>query len=272
MGELTYRRDKHLDFLENQDNNALEVLMNIIIKDKDGDLRESEDLTLQDRYKKYAPDHSKYWDLIAADYQYFGANTLVSIFRETGVLYEEILSDVCKKMNVNLPKNPTVDVMESNLLMKTIEKVLDDMDEQERKEWIKDLDIKTTDFSTVAIMAAIQSGIRLGGFFAYQIAVVVANSIAKAVIGTGLSLATNVAITRTVAAFAGPIGWAVTGAITGVQLAGPAYRITIPATIYIVALRQAMSNKQAFELKCPNCGEPIMNSNAKFCPECGVSL
>jgi len=89
MGILRYREDKHLDLLSKMDNDSLDVLVTIITKDKNGNLRDSEDLTLQDRYKQYHPDHTKYWDLIAADYQYFGGNTAINWMRGSGVLYED---------------------------------------------------------------------------------------------------------------------------------------------------------------------------------------
>ncbi len=67
MGKLNYKEDENLEFLSKIDNQSLDVLVNIITKDKDGNLRLSEDLTLQDRYIEHAPNHSEYWDLIAAD-------------------------------------------------------------------------------------------------------------------------------------------------------------------------------------------------------------
>ena len=36
----------------------------------------------------------------------------------------------------------------------------------------------------------------------------------------------------------GPIGWVITGLWTAIDIAGPAYRVTIPAVIEIVVLRQ----------------------------------
>jgi len=87
MGKLVYQEDKHLNFLSSVDNYKLNVLVNIITKDNKGKIRISEDLTLQDAYKKYYPNHRKYWYLIAADYQYFGGNTIVNKFKGKGVLY-----------------------------------------------------------------------------------------------------------------------------------------------------------------------------------------
>ena len=272
MGRLNYREDKHLNFLSKIDNESLTVLVSIITKNEKGKTRSSEDLTLQERYKQHSPDHSQYWDLIAADYQYFGGNTLVSTFRRSGILYEEILNDTCKEMKVNFPKNASVEIKETNLLLKTMETALEEMSDSQRKEFLRELGSKNINLSKQATMAAIQAAVRMGGFASYQLALVVANGISRQLLGHGLKLVANAGLVRAIGIAAGPIGWAVTAAWTAVDLAGPAKRITIPATIYIASLRQAELNKQAFELKCPNCSEPILNSNAKFCPECGVSL
>ncbi|WQZ14053.1 flagellar biosynthesis protein FlgG [Helicobacter pylori] len=36
---------------------------------------------------------------------------------------------------------------------------------------------------------------------------------------------------------AGPIGWVITGALVSVNLAGPAYRVTVPACVLVATLR-----------------------------------
>lgn len=87
-----------------------------------------------------------------------------------------------------------------------------------------------------------QGAIKAGGFMSYQIALIVANAVAKAVIGRGLTLAANAGLTRAMSVFAGPIGWAITGLWTAVDLAGPAYRITMPAVIQVAFLRLRHSN------------------------------
>lgn len=86
-------------------------------------------------------------------------------------------------------------------------------------------------------MAAVQSAIKLGGFASYKVAVIVANAVARALLGRGLSFAANAALTRWIGVFAGPIGWAVTIAWTALDIAGPAYRVTIPAVIQIAYMR-----------------------------------
>ncbi|MCM7155456.1 hypothetical protein M8O35_16530 [Enterobacter roggenkampii] len=53
---------------------------------------------------------------------------------------------------------------------------------------------------------AIQAGIKTSGFAAYQMALVVTNGVAKALLGRGLTVAGNAMLTRTMGAFAGPVG------------------------------------------------------------------
>jgi uncharacterized protein YaaW (UPF0174 family) len=71
-------------------------------------------------------------------------------------------------------------------------------------------------------LVAIQAVIRVAGFAAYRLAVIVANAVARALLGRGLSLAANAALTRTIGVFAGPIGWALTALWTAVDVASPA--------------------------------------------------
>lgn len=60
----------------------------------------------------------------------------------------------------------------------------------------------------------------------------------KVLIGRGLSIAGNAALTRTMTILTGPIGWAITGLWTAIDIAGPAFRVTIPAVIQIAYLRR----------------------------------
>ncbi|MFP6192573.1 flagellar biosynthesis protein FlgG [Helicobacter pylori] len=39
---------------------------------------------------------------------------------------------------------------------------------------------------------------------------------------------------------AGPIGWVITGALVSVNLAGPAYRVTVPACVLVATLRKKL--------------------------------
>ncbi len=47
----------------------------------------------------------------------------------------------------------------------------------------------------------------------------------------------KVALKKTLGILAGPIGWVITGALVGINIAGPAYRVTVPACVLVATLR-----------------------------------
>lgn len=116
---MAYRDDGDLEFLGKLPSEDLGDLVYCLTHDKDGEVRFTEELTLSETYKKYSPDHSKYWELIAAEIQCFGANTFATLIRGGhGVLYKEVLVDVCDKLKVNYNERSSAEIIESNLLMK----------------------------------------------------------------------------------------------------------------------------------------------------------
>ena len=197
-------------------------------------------MTTSAPYKRHHPDHQKYWELIAAEVQCFGANTFVTLFRGgKGVEYREILIDVCDKMDVNYNKDSSTEKIETNLLMKILNDALEKMTPEELKKLAEAIGIKNLNLITPESMLGVfQAVFRAGGFKSYQLTLVIVNAILKTLIGRGLSFAGNAALTRTVAVLTGPIGWAITGAWTAVDVASAAYRVTIPAVIQVAALRQ----------------------------------
>ena len=246
---MAYRKDPDLEFLGNVPSADLDALVRILTEDEDGDERLTEELTTHDRYKESSPDHHAYWDLIAAEVQCFGANTLMTMFRGgEGVLYREVLTDVCDKMKVNYNSGSSVETIELHLLMKVLTDSMKEMSPEELEAVCDDLDLSPMRYTPEAVTIALQMAIRLGGILPYQIALIVANAVARALIGRGLSLAANAALTRLMSAFAGPIGWTLSAAWLLVDIAGPAYRITVPAVIMVAYLR-AESMKRAMEEK-----------------------
>jgi len=237
---MGYRYDPDLEFLKNVKSEDLEQLVYILIYDpNDGNKRISEELSEKEKYIRYRPDHNKYWREIAEELQKYGGNTIANFMRGTGVLYKEILMDVCDELKVNYNKNSSTEMIENNLLMKILDKALEEMTEEERKELLNSIGLEnTTNFSKEALVGIFQAIFRAGGFKSYQLTVIVANAILKALIGRGLSFAGNATLTRTMAILTGPIGWAITALWTAIDIAGPAYRVTIPAVIEISVLRK----------------------------------
>ncbi|MGY3717666.1 DUF3944 domain-containing protein [Sutcliffiella cohnii] len=235
---LKFREDKDLVFLKYSNNEDLEILVNYLTKNKKGKNRFNSELIKEGRYIKNTPNHQVYWDLIAAELQTYGSNGVARVIRgNKGVYYKEILMDVCKKMKVNFNSKSDVAVIERNLLMKILTDSLEKMDNDELKKVIEELDLQTDRFNKQAVLVALQVAIKAGGFKSYQLAVIVANAVSKQLLGRGIALGGNAALTRLLGIFASPIGWTIMGLWTAVDLAGPAFRVTIPSVIQVAYMR-----------------------------------
>ena len=237
---MAYREDKDLEFLGLLKSEDLNDLVYCLTHDKDGTLRFTEELTLSSEYKKYNPDHCKYWELIAAELQCFGANSFVTIFRGgKGVVYREVLTDVCDKMSVKYDSSASVERIEMCLLEKIMKDSFAKMSPTELAKLAEELGIEHASAMRPEMITALFIALfRSGGFLSYQITLIVANAILKVLIGRGLTFGGNMLLTRTAAILVGPIGWIIAGLWTAIDIAGAAYRVTIPSVIQVAVLRQ----------------------------------
>ncbi len=244
MLPLVYIPDSDLEFLAYRPHEDLAQLADILTFDK-GQPRKTAQLPSEPRFIDKANKLDVVWEIIAAELQRFGADTVASFVRGgKGVLYREILADVCKQLKVTFSEGDDVPGAEGRVLLKVVEVSLEKMTEEERAAFVKSaaedfaggvFDIKNA--SVPAIMAALQSAIAAGGFAAFQVATIVANAVTTFVLGRGLGLAANAGLMRMMGMFAGPIGWAVTGILSVPLVSGPAFRVTIPAVITVAYLR-----------------------------------
>ncbi|GAA7191470.1 hypothetical protein HpCK14_14520 [Helicobacter pylori] len=119
------------------------------------------------------------------------------------------------------------------------------MSDEEIRELCDELGVKNTNkLGKQALSTATLTLFRMGGFKSYQLALIVANAVIKAIFQRGLSLGANAALTRGLSILTGPVGWIITGVWTAIDIAGPAYRVTIPACILVATLRlKAQANE-----------------------------
>lgn len=187
-------------------------------------------------------------DDIVFEIRTFGGNTIANVVRGGGVSYAEVVKDVAAKMKAKTPDDASVDERELALLLKILDESVSKMSPEQRAELEEEF--RKAGVANPSVRAGVpiaamlaQTGIQLTGFMAYRIAVIVANAVAKFVLGRGLSFAANAALTRAIGIFAGPVGWVISGMWTAIDLAGPAYRVTIPSVCHVAFLRQ----KRKFE-------------------------
>lgn len=279
---MAYRDDYALDFLKHIKSEDLNDLVYCLTRGKDGELRLTEELTNSEEYKLYTPNHSMYWKLIAAEVQCFGANSIATIFRGgKGVLYNEILLNVCDKLKVNYNKNAKIEHIENNLLLKILDKALGEMSQDDLDKLGKDFNVNSSEYTPEILLAFFQTAFNMGGFMSYQITVIVANAVSKALLGKGLTLAGNATLVQAMSIFTGPIGWVLTGSWALIDIAGPAFRVTMPAVIQIALLRKkhlydkSPKTNNKTTIQCSSCMTkmriPYDRGDLKVvCPNCGT--
>ncbi|MDL2185682.1 ubiquinol-cytochrome C chaperone family protein [Pseudomonas sp. ChxA] len=217
-----------------------------------------------------ARDAGRYTDadhqLIAREIRLFGGNSLLNLFRKDGVAYDEIVDDVAKHLKVNHADDP-VNVVEQEILGKILSRAFEQMTDAERKAVLDELGVAS--YSTAGPAAAIAAicAAKAGGFATYKIAAIVANAIAKAILGKGLSFVATGQLMRSISVAIGPIGWAITALWTAADLASPAYRVTVPCVVQLAYMRQKAIMLRTVKT-CSQCQHPIAHT-ARFCSECG---
>lgn len=122
------------------------------------------------------------------------------------------------------------------------------MSSDELREFVKvsglNLNEANKDLTKQATIASVIYIFRAGGFQSYKLTVIIANMIVRAITGTGLRFASNAALVKVMSILAGPVGWIATGAWTAYDIAGPAYRVTVPFVIEVVLLRNLYKANQ----------------------------
>lgn len=247
---LKYRDDPGLAFMRFCTHEDLRDLADLLMSNK-GSKRWTEQLSIHPRFIENKEDLTRAWDVIAAELQRFGADTIASVFRGgKGVLYQEILRDVCKKLKIELSSDPDIPTIENRILIKVLESAIERMSAAERAELAKILEefgkgkFDAASATAAAIFAAVQAAIAAGGFASYQLTVIVANAVTRTVLNRGLGLAANATLTRAVGMLAGPIGWSISLLLAVPIVSGPAFRVTVPAVIFVSYLRQKHLNNE----------------------------
>lgn len=239
------KEDRDLLFLQHAKNEDLKTLVDILTHDTDGEIRLSEQLTNTDAYLCCYPNRlNRMWKEIAGELQRFGGNTFMNLYRGKGVAYREILEDVCRKMNVFFYDWEDTATLEKGLLKKICHEAVAQMSENELRDLAGQLNIKGKNPQKYMLVFALRAVIKKGGVLFTRLALYVTQMISKMLLGRGLSyLGANV-ISRALGILGGPVGWVVTIGWSVMDLASPAYRVTIPAVLQVSCMRMYQFNKE----------------------------
>lgn len=268
-----YRFDPDLIFLGSLSSMELKLLVDILIYDENKEKRYSENLSTCDEYKNYGEQYEKYWQRIAEELQYFGGDSVVNMFRGTGVLYKEILNDAVECVDSKIDINRSVEEIEGEYLSVILHKAFNSFSEEQKSEFInsvyKDLSEKRMKENVQDILNKLKEGSNIALDFLLDVIKNTSEKICKAIapiiasvivryimekmekakgrVATGLTLG--------IAADATTRGAIVTGITTKAStwplfitigilstvpfITGKAMRVTIPACVIVSLLRMS---------------------------------
>jgi uncharacterized protein YaaW (UPF0174 family) len=230
---LKYQDDPDLQLLHFADNDVLAVLARHLTHDSDGGVRHGQSLLVETRFKAAGPDLTKVWDLVAAELQHYGADSIVSFFRSHGVPYREILLDVCGKLWFKLDAKQSTVQIETELY-NFLEQMLWIASPENHLAAVEQLCDVPEQFSTEIlrrVKADLALALRLGNWLSEQIPNLLSLQFKIGIEGGSLpvplvELAGHV-LSRTKLH---PLA----------EISGPAYRVTIPAVFFIIFLRRIL--------------------------------
>ncbi|GAA7084528.1 hypothetical protein HpBGD13_04360 [Helicobacter pylori] len=182
--------------------------------------------------------------------QCYGGNTFINFFRNEGVLYKEILRDACDHLKVSYHEKSKISLIEQNMLAKILKDGLERMSKKDLEELRHELGMtidKMIGGNKQILIASVLTLFKAGGSHSYALAIAVADAMVRKTLGHGLSsVVGKVALTRTLSLLT---GWNITGVWTAIYIAGPAYRVTVPACVLVATLRLKLKVQQEARLK-----------------------
>ena len=231
--------DKDLTFLKEVTNEELGVFVEIML-DKG---KMSEKLSKSYEYKRFGSNYKQYADRISEEYLDFGTNTIKNFFSGRKQ-YKEILCDVAKDMKVKFDKNSNVDIIENLFLEELLIKAWKDLSNEEKMKLLGELEpnvaiISSQDLKETTRLLEL---FRKNDTITYKLILFIEDQISTSTLGKNLKTAVKFVFARIIF---GPASWLY--AIYSV--AGPAYRVIVPCTILIAAMRRRLLLKNKLGIK-----------------------
>ncbi|MBZ4648858.1 MAG: hypothetical protein JG760_1109 [Desulfomicrobiaceae bacterium] len=175
-----YRPDPDLDFLKECSNEDLNILVHVLLYDREGKQRfVVRRLPNHPLYKQHAPNHSLYWEVIAGEIQLYGSNPLAAIARGgRGKHYIKILGDVCDRFDLRYNPNAATEIIERELYSFLFTKSLQRLSKANLEAVIAAFCIKPASMNQLAVNVAITEAMRFDDTIASRVALCVAHGAA----------------------------------------------------------------------------------------------
>ena len=228
--------DELLEVLKKASSEDLDLLVDYITDSGNGRLSLSaavcKTLTNAKAQGTYSPSLLRQ---LIRELQLFGGNSIVNLFRSSGISYREIVFDVAEHLAVKRLDDESLADIERNILIKMWNLTVNDTGEADRRALIKSIGEKRGSFATAD---ELQAAFNLGpGSISITAASLLSKAMAANTLGSSVTAGMTLAAGRSFTAALGPIGVALSGVWGAYSLTAPAYRITVPCVVQIAFIR-----------------------------------
>lgn len=224
---------RNFEILDRFTNEELEVIVKLIV-DRGW---QTESLSKDEAYKKYYPDHKKYLDKIKTELSLMGGNTIANVARfilkkGSNVSYREMLKDVCSKMDIKYEQSDTDEDLENYLLSAVLTESFEKLNEADK--YLTQIELNSVDKPYFFYRIFTEDEQK-----AYELSILIANTLVKTEVGNNLKEANEIAVLLDkLKNLVVQVSYILTNTDKTIDIAGPAYRVTLPAIIYIAAMRR----------------------------------
>ena len=224
------------DILDELTNEELDVIVKLIVEKG----WQTESLSKDKDYKKYYPDHRKYVSKIKNELSLMGGDTLANVARflmgkGSSISYREMLKDVCKKLEIEYEESTLDGELEYDLLATVLKKAFDKLSEVEQNIILEILRDNSNEITANNLFYKIFADDKREK---YLLAVLISNTLAKTVCGKDLSLLNDIETINELKVLTAPLGSILMNVDKTYDITGPAYRITLPAIVYMAAMKE----------------------------------
>jgi uncharacterized protein YaaW (UPF0174 family) len=180
---------------------------------------------------------------IVNEFQSFGGHTFLTPIRGHGVCYREIVGDVAGKIGADLSGCQNIAELEwriiERLIDRTMEK-LESMDADKKKEILEELKKLGAGYEFHSLKDLL---LNQGAYQAVRM-IIIQVIVREFLLKLGIRQAATWAGGRLVTILAGPIGWALGGVWAVIDIAGPAYSVTVPGVLLVAVIRMRLAAEE----------------------------
>lgn len=235
------------NILDEMTNEELDVIVKLIVEKG----WQTESLSKDNDYKKYCPDHKKYVDKIKNELSLMGGDTIANVARflmgkSSSISYREMLKDVCKKLKIEYEDSMLDEELERDLLATVLKRAFDKLSDVERNVLLEILGENSNEVTLNNLFYKIFAD---DNEKKYILSVLVSNTLAKTICGKDLSLLNDIKTINELKVLTSPLSSILMNVDKTYDITGPAYRITLPAIVYMASMKQiknADENKKSF--------------------------